>query len=158
MNDEILKEQVLADNDLRDTINKFIKSDDTVWHINRHPIDVDRSYPGVDVSDVRLGITLGLALLRKWLRLIQSINSHFPLISKPYLVIEVDWLNRVEHSSPPYVYICLAKDEDSFVPVKHNEAVDREIDIEFGVDMTGLTTKFLKGFDGDGAWLIFDKD
>ena len=154
MNYEIIQEEVLSDNDLNETIEKFNSSDEAVWHINRHPIDVDKDYPDVGFSSVWLEVLLGLALLRLWLRQIQSINSC--VISKPYLVIEVNWLNGVEHSSPPYVYLCLAKDESSFEPVVHDEAVDRQIDID--IDMEGLSAKFLMGFDSDGAWLIFGKD
>jgi hypothetical protein len=156
MNYEIIQEDMLSDNDLNETIEEFNSSDESVWHINRHPIDVDRDYPDVGFSSIRLGILLGLALLRLWLRQAKSINSC--VISKPYLVIEVNWLNGVEHSSPPYVYVCLSKDENSFEPVVHDEAVVRQIDID--VDMDGLSAKFLKGFDSDsyGSWLIFGKD
>jgi hypothetical protein len=151
--------RVLQDpeNDLADILRAFQDSDDSVWHIDRHVLNVDEGFAAE--FEARLGAcAAGLGLMRRWGWVVSAKSASDLIVSTPYLVIDDEWLEGRRHAPSPHVYICLSKGEEGL-------AVEHEAD--HGTSMTlpsPVADLLMEGeafyrisgpFDDQpGAWLI----
>lgn len=107
---ETLRQRVLRENDLMDTIDFFMKDDGEVYYTDRHAL----VYAGYnydpfarDPLTIKLGVKLGLDLLRHGSAQKTLVTSL--LVSDPFLAVDEEWLLGRENHAPPTVVICLAK-------------------------------------------------
>jgi hypothetical protein len=156
---KILTDRVLQnpENDLADTLRAFRESSDSVWHIDRHVLDVDEA--SVASSEERISACIaGFGLLRKWHEDVSAEGPPDLIVSKPYLIIDDEWLEGEPHASSLHVYICLSKGEEGL-------AVEHEADHVKGMVLPSLVAEMLdegEAFyrirgafeDEPGAWLI----
>lgn len=157
---KMLAERVLQDpeNDLADILRAFRSSGDRVWHIDRHVLDVNEAM--APDPDTRVGAcAAGLGLLRKWYGEIPAEGSSDLFVSKPYLIIDDEWLEGGSpHAPPPHVYICLSRDGGAM-------AVEHEQDRVRSIELSGSVTELLAegetfyrisgAFEDEpGAWVI----
>jgi hypothetical protein len=155
-----LKQRVLIENDLMGTVDPFIKGDDEVYYADRHALEWSGYHYdpyALDPVTIKLGVMLGLDLLRHWSVQRKAISSLH--ISEPFLCIDEEWLLGRANPAPPSVKICLAKSEKAFSPVPF-EGTRRDLILDSEVDLSGTTVVFGEGYeypDEDeilGAWLI----
>jgi hypothetical protein len=152
-----IRNRLLGENDLSDEVRAFEKSTDSIWHLRRHVLAPKYSSESIGAESVRLGVMLGLDLLRAWDEAYREISSVH--VSAPFLIVETVWLSGLPNAAPPEVYVCLAKDIASFRPLIHDEALPREFDVEeanLKVDLTDMTVKYLSDLDENdgGSWII----
>lgn len=116
-----LTARVLADpvNDLGENVVALEQSADVVWHIDRHVIDVDESAPIIEAC------VAAVALARHWMTQASTLRSPTRLISKPFVVFDVEWLSGEPDAPPPHVYICLAREQTAFCPAEHEGVIER---------------------------------
>jgi hypothetical protein len=102
-------ERVLAENLLEDTVEHFLSTDDEWTYCDRHVLDpVGLSAP--DEQLVGAACEAALALGRAWNRDRARYASRDVRISRPYVIVDDDWLGRMENAPPPHVYIWLARE------------------------------------------------
>ncbi len=161
MDYEELKRRVLEENDLMDTVNSFLKDDDQVYYADRHALEYagyDYDPYALDPETIKLGVKLGLDLLRHWSQQRKSVTSLF--VSEPYLAIDEEWLLGLPNPAPPYLYICLAKTEDAFAPNPVIGSPERSLALDGDIDLSGTAVLYVEGYDDPdeeevfGAWHI----
>jgi len=114
-------------NDLPETVRDLELSDDRVWHIDRHVIDVggERDDDRIDPALLIDACVAAVALARHWITQASNLRSSTRLISKPFVTFDDEWLTGAADAPPPHVYICVARDEAAFAPVFHGGLVER---------------------------------
>ncbi len=101
--------KALSDNLLTDTVDVFLHSDDTVYYVDRHVLDV----PPGSKKLVKNGVILGLALLKEWLGDIQKTKDSAVFFSDPLLVVDDEWLEMRGNAPPPHIMLTLAKNPEN---------------------------------------------
>jgi hypothetical protein len=109
------------ENDLVAIVRAFQESDQQVWHIDRHVLDVTEDV-GTDVGSRVSACAAGLTLLRKWSSQRLLASRAGSVLSEPYLLVDDGWLEGAPAVAPPHVYICIAADEEAFSPVQHEDS------------------------------------
>jgi hypothetical protein len=157
---DAISERVSRDpeNDLAAIRHGFQESGESVWHIDRHVLDPMEA-EGVDAGGRAAACAAGLALLRRWSSQRLSESSSGIFISEPYLVVDDGWIEGAPDAAPPHVYICLAVDEDSFMPVQHGDAAGHPVEPPplIGALLSGSEAVYRASGafeDEPGAWLI----
>lgn len=161
MDYEKLKQRMLAENDLMDTVNPFLKDDDQVYYADRHALEWsghDYDPDALDPATIKLGVMLGLDLLKYWSEKRKLLTSLY--VSEPFLVIDEEWLLGRKNPAPPSVKICLAKTEEAFDPTPFEGDPDKKLSFDKDIDLTGTKVVFVEGYDDPeeeeifGAWLV----
>jgi hypothetical protein len=154
---------VTADaNRLETIVAAFVnRADATHWHIDRHVVDTEMPQIS-DVDATHAACLAGLALLSAWSIARRSLGETDIRISEPYLMIDDEWLRNEDHAPPPHVYICLAKRDEDFNPIVHDDAVEATATGFLGLDeILGEQGATLKRLDcaesGSGLWLIWSR-
>jgi hypothetical protein len=112
------------ENDLVGIARAFSASGEACWHVDRHVLGVsDALLAGAD-SPIAACI-VAVALARRWLEAASAIRDSGVLVSRPFVVIDDGWIASSLGATPPHVYICIAREETSFGPVNHDEAMPR---------------------------------
>ena len=114
-------ENVLQDpqNDLVRFARAFRRSGESVWHVDRHVLDVVQPS---SAREVRLAAcAAGLGLLRKWSVQASAERRAGIKVSEPYLIVDDGWLEGQPDAPPPHIYICLCAGEED-LSVEHEPA------------------------------------
>ncbi|MBA3406143.1 MAG: hypothetical protein H0U13_15910 [Gemmatimonadaceae bacterium] len=147
------------DNDLNLMVRRFLETGERIWYIDRHMCD-----PGAPELEGTSGwlaaCMVALKLLRNWSIVSARVEGTGVLVSRPFLVINDEWLRQDENSPPPHIYVCLAKEEADFKPVQYEDVTrsektgDAEIDALFiEGDLLGRVSAV--GDDGPvGLWIV----
>jgi hypothetical protein len=110
-----------TDNNLAEIVRDFQSSNERVWYIDRHVLDVaeaEQLHSEVLIAACEAAV----ALARSWFATRRNLAQCGVLISKPYVIIDDEWLRGERHTAPPHVLICLARDRASFAPVDYRGA------------------------------------
>ncbi len=157
-----LEKEILEDNDnsLSQIVESFFESDDECWYIDRHVIQMgDSRLSSLTISFIYIACQAALVLLKTWNAQRLDWKGRPCCISVPLLIIDDEWLAACETAPPPHVYMCIAKSESSYKPVKHKHAkkVDKTENKELDKILKGNIRIYrLPAFSEDefGAWLI----
>jgi hypothetical protein len=103
------------DNDLVEIARAFAASGKPSWHVDRHVLDPLTE--GVSDETRREACAVALALARRWLEQAATVRSSGLLVSNPVAIVDETWLAGRRGAPPPHVYVCVALDPASFVPV-----------------------------------------
>ncbi|WP_299399516.1 hypothetical protein [Pelagibius sp.] len=161
MDYEKLKQRALAENDLMDTVNHFVRDDDQVYYADRHVLEYaghDYDPHALDPTTIELGVQLGLDLLKHWSEQRKFVATLS--VSEPFLCIDEEWLLGRQNPAPPYVYVCLAKTEEAFEPAPFEGSGHKELVVDGDIDLAGTEVVYVEGYDDPdedevlGAWLI----
>jgi hypothetical protein len=115
--------RVLEDpkNDLAEIVRAFKASGEACWHVDRHVFEASEAQQAQ--ADFLIGACMvAVALARKWLEEASALRGAWLLISRPFAIIDDEWIAGVPGAAPPHAYVCLARDESAFEPVHHDEA------------------------------------
>lgn len=152
---EAFKSKTLKENRLIDTLNLFETDKEKAWHIQRHSLEsYIHASPVSGVSFKDLGILLGIEILKEWTETAKS-EDRF-ILSQPILIIEDEWLNNTgPHSAPPVIYICMARDKESFEQATFGDVIDEIPNLSADVDRAGFQLgRWKRSDDGTNDWLI----
>lgn len=102
------------DNDLREMVEAFVSRGEPIWYIDRHVFfDVP--------DDAELAEEAAVELARLWAtRRTELADRSDVSVSKPYAIVDDDWLAGDRETAPPHVYIVLARPGE--VPSTGHEA------------------------------------
>jgi hypothetical protein len=146
-------------NDLTHLVLAFMNSDDSGWHIDRHVIDVVRERGRATPSEIREACEAAVALAARWAERSIALRGPDCLISAPVALIDDEWLEGRENAPPPHVYLCLARDADSFQPVWRAARLNVDTSGNAIVDSLPRGDVTLSRVDGmfadrPGAWVL----
>jgi len=146
-------------NDLTRLVRAFMHSGDSCWHIDRHVIDFVGERVAATPSEIREACEAAVALAARWAEQSGALRGPDFLISAPVALIDDEWLAGRENAPPPHVYLCLARDADSFRPVSRQTRVSVEASGNPIVDSLPRGDVALSRVDGmfedlPGAWVV----
>ncbi len=152
-NYEEIREQLLRDNCLMETVKSFEASGDRVWYCDCPVLEPDKIVSGeIGGRLCEIAIRLGLDLLRDWSR--SSIEVTSVLTSKAFLRIDGNWLQLQDHALPPSVNICLAKTPELLQSGSFDIATPRKLECDYDIDFSDTETRQIDGFGGGHSWLL----
>lgn len=117
-----LIDSVSRENELVDEVRHFRSSDEDAWYIDRHVLDVG-SYGSAEIHEAACVAAVELA--KKWLEDRARLSAADLVISKPFVIIDDDWVRCDPEAAPPHVWICMAKNADAFSPMDPTEGTVR---------------------------------
>ncbi|SCZ11651.1 hypothetical protein [Microvirga guangxiensis] len=111
------------ESDLAQIVDSFREAGDSVWHIDRHVLEVTEPAT-YDPEAIVAACAAGLSLLRQWSSHRVALTEGETKVSEPYLIIDDEWLDAAPGAPPPHVYICLSSGQQE--SIKHEPHVDMQ--------------------------------
>lgn len=146
------------ENDLADIARAFSVSGETCWHVDRHVLGVSDALLAGAESPVS-ACMVAVALARRWLEAASALRDSGLLVSRPFVVIDDEWIASFPGATPPHVYVCIARDEASFRPVHHDETTPRASSgcaiLDSQLTERERLSRLCGGIEGEpGAWIV----
>lgn len=152
-NYEEIREQLLHDNCLIETVKSFEASEDRVWYCDCPVLEPDKILSDeIDGPLCETAIRLGLDLLRDWSRSSTEVTS--VLTSEPFLRIDDNWLQLQDQAPPPSVNICLAKTPELLQSGSFDIAIPKKLEFDYEIDLSDMEVRQIDGFGGGHSWLL----